>query len=308
MSGASHRRRHRRRLCTQSASKAGRSRRLRRGRRQLPRGARRAARFVSARRRASPRSAARCIGSSCAMRWWPGCCPKRRGSSIRSTPTFRSSGRSSSPGCRAPAPPPCTGCSAPTRRIRVCSCGWRSSRSRGRRAKPGSDNPVLRQLDAQFTKAHEENPDYTGLHFMTADEVEECWQLLRQSLHSVSYETLAHLPTLCRVAGAAGLDAVVSAAPQEPAADRPQRRREALGAEEPEPPVRARRVDGDLPRRAGGAMPSAGRDDHGVDVLAGRSTPPKGWSNDLRRCDDRRGRAGDLVARSGAVQCRTGQA
>ena len=30
---------------------------------------------------------------------------------------------------------------------------------------------------------------------MTADEVEECWQLLRQSLHSVSYETLAHLPT-----------------------------------------------------------------------------------------------------------------
>ena len=30
---------------------------------------------------------------------------------------------------------------------------------------------------------------------MTADQVEECWQLLRQSLHSVSYETLAHLPT-----------------------------------------------------------------------------------------------------------------
>jgi hypothetical protein len=58
-----------------------------------------------------------------------------------------------------------------------------------------SDNPVFRQLDAQFTKAHNENPDYTGLHYMTADEVEECWQLLRQSLHSVSYETLAHVPT-----------------------------------------------------------------------------------------------------------------
>ncbi|CAN5822271.1 sulfotransferase [soil metagenome] len=57
------------------------------------------------------------------------------------------------------------------------------------------DNPVFQQLDAQFTKAHEEDPDYTGLHYMTADEVEECWQLLRQSLHSVSYETLAHLPT-----------------------------------------------------------------------------------------------------------------
>lgn len=58
-----------------------------------------------------------------------------------------------------------------------------------------SQNPVFQQLDAQFTKAHEENPDYTGLHYMTADEVEECWQLLRQSLHSVSYETLAHVPT-----------------------------------------------------------------------------------------------------------------
>lgn len=58
-----------------------------------------------------------------------------------------------------------------------------------------SQNPVFQQLDAQFSKAHAEDPDYTGLHYMTADEVEECWQLLRQSLHSVSYETLAHLPT-----------------------------------------------------------------------------------------------------------------
>jgi hypothetical protein len=58
-----------------------------------------------------------------------------------------------------------------------------------------SQNPVFQQIDAQFSKAHEENPDYTGLHYMTADEVEECWQLLRQSLHSVSYETLAHIPT-----------------------------------------------------------------------------------------------------------------
>lgn len=61
-----------------------------------------------------------------------------------------------------------------------------------------AQNPIFAQLDAQFTKAHEENPDYTGLHYMTADEVEECWQLLRQSLHSVSYETLAHIPTYSR--------------------------------------------------------------------------------------------------------------
>jgi hypothetical protein len=61
-----------------------------------------------------------------------------------------------------------------------------------------SENPVFRQLDAQFAKAHDEDPDYMGLHYMTADEVEECWQLLRQSLHSVSYETLSHVPTYAR--------------------------------------------------------------------------------------------------------------
>ena len=56
-------------------------------------------------------------------------------------------------------------------------------------------NPVFAELDARFKKAHNENPDFTGLHFMTADEVEECWQLLRQSVHSVSYESLAHVPS-----------------------------------------------------------------------------------------------------------------
>jgi hypothetical protein len=55
-------------------------------------------------------------------------------------------------------------------------------------------NPLFSQLDAQFAQHHNENPEYMGLHYMTADEVEECWQLLRQSVHSVSYQTLAHLP------------------------------------------------------------------------------------------------------------------
>lgn len=57
------------------------------------------------------------------------------------------------------------------------------------------DNPVFARLNAQFEKHHVENPEFMGLHFMSADEVEECWQLLRQSLHAVAYETLAHLPT-----------------------------------------------------------------------------------------------------------------
>lgn len=56
-------------------------------------------------------------------------------------------------------------------------------------------NPFYRQLDAQLTQHRKDNTGYTGLHFMAAYELEECWQLLRQSLHSVSYETLAHLPS-----------------------------------------------------------------------------------------------------------------
>jgi hypothetical protein len=33
------------------------------------------------------------------------------------------------------------------------------------------------------------------VHYINADTVEECWQLLRQSAMSISYETLSHLPT-----------------------------------------------------------------------------------------------------------------
>jgi hypothetical protein len=58
-----------------------------------------------------------------------------------------------------------------------------------------ADDPIFQQLNAQFEQHHVENPEFMGLHFMSADEVEECWQLLRQSLHAVAYETLAHLPT-----------------------------------------------------------------------------------------------------------------
>ncbi|MEI7717066.1 MAG: sulfotransferase [Mycobacterium sp.] len=56
-------------------------------------------------------------------------------------------------------------------------------------------NPFYRQLDEQFTRHHRENPDYTGIHFMAAYELEECWQLLRQSVHSLSYESMAHVPS-----------------------------------------------------------------------------------------------------------------
>ncbi|MEV5650141.1 sulfotransferase [Nocardia sp. NPDC052254] len=58
-----------------------------------------------------------------------------------------------------------------------------------------ADNPVYRQIDAGFAQHHIDNPEYMGLHYMSAAEVEECWQLLRQTVKSISYESLAYLPT-----------------------------------------------------------------------------------------------------------------
>jgi hypothetical protein len=61
-----------------------------------------------------------------------------------------------------------------------------------------ADNPVFRQIQAGFDRHHVEHPEFMGVHFMAADQVEECWQLLRQSVRSISYECLAHLPTYSR--------------------------------------------------------------------------------------------------------------
>lgn len=56
-------------------------------------------------------------------------------------------------------------------------------------------NPVYQQIERGLAQHHVENPEFMGLHYMSAGDVEECWQLLRQSLRSISYESLAYLPT-----------------------------------------------------------------------------------------------------------------
>ncbi len=58
-----------------------------------------------------------------------------------------------------------------------------------------ADNPVYQQIEAGLAQHHVQNPEFMGLHYMSAGEVEECWQLLRQSLMSISYESMAYLPT-----------------------------------------------------------------------------------------------------------------
>jgi Sulfotransferase family len=55
-------------------------------------------------------------------------------------------------------------------------------------------NPVFQYIQAGFAQHHEEHPEFMGLHYMAADQVEECWQLLQQSMRSVSFETLAYVP------------------------------------------------------------------------------------------------------------------
>ncbi|MDO3646477.1 sulfotransferase family protein [Nocardia mangyaensis] len=58
-----------------------------------------------------------------------------------------------------------------------------------------ADNPAYQQIDAGLRQHQVQNPEFMGLHYMSASDVEECWQLLRQSLTSHSYECLAHVPS-----------------------------------------------------------------------------------------------------------------
>ncbi|KAA0018078.1 sulfotransferase family protein [Antrihabitans cavernicola] len=56
-------------------------------------------------------------------------------------------------------------------------------------------NPIYQRIEAGYSKHHVENPEFMGVHYMSAGEVEECWQLLRQTSKSVSYESLGYVPT-----------------------------------------------------------------------------------------------------------------
>jgi hypothetical protein len=55
-------------------------------------------------------------------------------------------------------------------------------------------HPVFQHIQASYEQHHIAHPEFMGVHYMAADQVEECWQLLRQSMRSISYECLAHLP------------------------------------------------------------------------------------------------------------------
>src|SRR5690606_38998435 len=42
-----------------------------------------------------------------------------------------------------------------------------------------ADDPVFQAIDAGYRRHHVENPEFMGVHYISADSVEECWQLLR---------------------------------------------------------------------------------------------------------------------------------
>ncbi|MEV8508980.1 sulfotransferase [Actinoplanes sp. NPDC051475] len=55
-------------------------------------------------------------------------------------------------------------------------------------------HPVYAALQAGYGRHHEADPEFMGMHYTAADQVEECWRLLCQSMMSVSFECLAHIP------------------------------------------------------------------------------------------------------------------
>ena len=67
---------------------------------------------------------------------------------------------------------------------------------------PGTD---LVSPKAGFEQHHQENPEYAGIHWMTADTVEECWQLLRQSTEFVGANVAVDNDGLIYVGGLFGI-------------------------------------------------------------------------------------------------------
>jgi Sulfotransferase family len=57
-----------------------------------------------------------------------------------------------------------------------------------------AENPMFQAVQAGYERHHVEHPEFMGMHYIAADTIEECWQLLRQTLRSAAYECLAHLP------------------------------------------------------------------------------------------------------------------
>ena len=97
----------------------------------------------------------------------------------------------------------------------------------------GESDPIFSAMQQAFSAHHVESPDFMGIHYMDATTVEECWRLLRQTGKSNSYEALANVPRYSAWLQQQDWTDAYARHQGEPAAGRPQRPGEALGAEEP---------------------------------------------------------------------------
>jgi hypothetical protein len=57
-----------------------------------------------------------------------------------------------------------------------------------------SQNPDFARMQEQIDRRNAAVPGLKGMHFMAPDVVEECWWLERQSLRSLAFPSVAHLP------------------------------------------------------------------------------------------------------------------
>ena len=121
------------------------------------------------------------------------------------------------------------------------------------------DDPIFAAMQAAFSEHHIENPEFMGIHYMDADIGRGVLAAAAADRQVDRLRVARQRAALLRLAGASRTGPTPTSGTGQPAADRPQRPREAVGAEEPVPPGRARRADDRLPRRAGRAAPTATR-------------------------------------------------
>lgn len=58
-----------------------------------------------------------------------------------------------------------------------------------------SENADFLRADAFYRARQQNEPDLMKVHFMGAEEAEECWRLLQQTLLSISFECVSYVPT-----------------------------------------------------------------------------------------------------------------
>ena len=104
----------------------------------------------------------------------------------------RSRRRSSSPGCRAAAPPSCTSSWRPTPRTAFPRSGRPSSRCRAKRERHAG--APIATMDRQLAAFERMAPDFRAVHPIDAVSPQECSEITAHVFRSYRFETTHHIP------------------------------------------------------------------------------------------------------------------